>query len=99
MPHTACGTRSLMSSVVPAETAADQPCPGDLEPMPPALRWLGLDIKRFTPIGDDHAEAEFVARSKLNGRAHRLHEASRFDRVAGRWLYVGGDMKGPPQGG
>jgi len=36
---------------------------------------------------------EFVARSKRGGRAHRLHETSRFVREDGRWLYVDGDVK------
>jgi SEC-C motif domain protein len=35
---------------------------------------------------------EFVARYKVNGRAHRLHEISRFVREAGKWLYVDGDI-------
>jgi SEC-C motif-containing protein len=33
---------------------------------------------------------EFVARYKIGGRAHRLHEISRFVREEGRWLYVDG---------
>ena len=40
----------------------------------------------------ERAEVEFVARSKLGGRAHRLHETSRFERVDGRWLYLDGDV-------
>ena len=32
---------------------------------------------------------KFVARFKVNGRAHRLHEISRFRRVDGRWYYLG----------
>jgi SEC-C motif-containing protein len=54
----------------------------------PGLRWLGLDVKRHLPQGDDHAIVEFVARSKLGGRAQRLHETSRFVREDGRWFYV-----------
>ena len=54
----------------------------------PGLRWLGLDVKRHAPQGEDRAIVEFVARSKLGGRAHRLHETSRFVREGGRWLYV-----------
>jgi SEC-C motif-containing protein len=54
----------------------------------PGLRWLGLDVKRHLPQGDDHAIVEFVARSKHGGRAHRLHETSRFVREEGRWFYV-----------
>ena len=40
-----------------------------------------------------HATVEFVARYKLNGRAFRLHETSRFERVDGRWLYVDGEVR------
>ncbi|HRD97695.1 MAG TPA: YchJ family metal-binding protein [Rubrivivax sp.] len=57
----------------------------------PGLRWLGLEVRRHTPLGDDRAEVLFVARSKLGGRAHRLQECSRFVREAGRWYYVDGD--------
>ncbi len=58
----------------------------------PGLRWLGLEVKRHRVIDADHAEVEFVARSKLGGRAHRLHETSRFVRENGRWSYLGGDI-------
>jgi SEC-C motif-containing protein len=58
----------------------------------PSLRWLGREVKRHQCIDDNHAVVEFVARSKLGGRAHRLHETSRFVREGGRWFYVGGDI-------
>ena len=57
----------------------------------PGLRWLGLAVTRFVVLDEDHALVEFVARSKLAGRAHRLHEVSRFVREDGRWFYVDGD--------
>lgn len=66
--------------------------PAAIEPNPPGLRWLGLEVKRHHPQDADHATVEFVARSKLGGRAHRLHEVSRFVREAGRWYYVDGDL-------
>jgi SEC-C motif domain protein len=65
--------------------------PAALPPPEPGLRWLGLDVKRHVPIDDDYATVEFVARSKLGGRAYRLHERSRFVREGGRWFYVDGD--------
>ena len=40
----------------------------------------------------DHATVEFVARSELGGRAHRLHEVSRFERIDGRWYYLDGNL-------
>lgn len=66
--------------------------PAVLEPNEPGLRWLGLQVKRHEVQDADHARVEFVARSKLGGRAHRLHEISRFVREDGRWLYVDGDL-------
>ncbi len=59
---------------------------------PPRPQWLGLAIKAHTPLDDNHATVEFVARYKLNGRAFKLHETSRFERMAGRWLYMEGDI-------
>lgn len=58
----------------------------------PRPQWLGLAIKAHTRLDDNHATVEFVARYKLNGRAFKLHETSRFERVAGRWLYVKGEI-------
>lgn len=55
-------------------------------------KWLGLDVRRHEPQDADHAIVEFVARYKVNGRAHRLHETSRFVREDGRWLYVDGQV-------
>lgn len=67
-------------------------CPARLEPNEAGLRWLGLDVRRHVQQDADHATVEFVARSKLAGRAHRLHETSRFVRDDGRWYYVDGDI-------
>lgn len=66
--------------------------PASLDLPEPGLRWLGLEVKRHTVIDDERATVEFVARSKLGGRAHRLHETSRFERIDGRWFYVDGDV-------
>ena len=54
------------------------------------VQWLGLQVKRHEIQDDQHATVEFVARYKINGRAHRLHEVSRFVREAGRWYYLDG---------
>ena len=55
-------------------------------------RWLGLKIIVTTAGGprDSLGFVEFIARSKVGGRAHRLHERSRFERHQGRWVYVDG---------
>ncbi len=65
--------------------------PATLEP-DVGVRWLGLAVKRHTPIDATHAEVEFVARSRVQGRGQRLHERSRFVRDNGWWLYVDGDV-------
>lgn len=67
--------------------------PSVLEPPPEGLRWLGLEVRRHSVQDADHATVEFVARSKLGGRAQRMHETSRFVREQGRWYYVDGDLR------
>lgn len=61
-------------------------------PNPPAERWIGLEVRSTRSLDDGHAEVEFVARYRVGGRAYRLHETSRFARLAGRWYYVDGDI-------
>ncbi|MFN0185100.1 MAG: YchJ family protein [Aquabacterium sp.] len=78
------------------DTWAVETRPAAIEPDPPGLRWLGLQVRLHRVIDGDHAEVEFVARSKLGGRAHRLHETSRFERRSGRWVYVDGTQHTPP---
>jgi SEC-C motif-containing protein len=71
------------------------------------LTWLGLEVKsdlrlrkrkqahadaEKSDAGAESATVEFVARYKVGGRAHRLHEVSRFVREQGRWLYVDGSF-------
>jgi SEC-C motif-containing protein len=58
----------------------------------PAPRWLGLAVKRHEPRNPDRAIVEFVARYKTNGRAHKLHETSRFVCEDGLWYYVDGEV-------
>jgi len=68
--------------------------PASIEPPEPGLTWLGLQIKAAPSAEGDAGTVEFVARSKLGGRAHRLHEVSRFVREGGRWFYVDGVFSG-----
>ncbi|MDR4650957.1 MAG: hypothetical protein MRJ52_00955 [Nitrosomonas sp.] len=58
----------------------------------PQRRWLGLTVKCHEQLSPDRATVEFVARFKIGGRAHRLHEISRFVRENGQWFYIDGDM-------
>ena len=68
--------------------------PAALDADPAGLKWLGLEVRRHTKTDAAHASVEFVARSKLGGRAHRLHEVSRFVREDdGRWYYVDGEIR------
>lgn len=61
--------------------------PPELDSSEPA-RWLGLQVLRHEQQDESHALVEFVARYKVNGRAFRLHETSRFVRQNGRWCYL-----------
>ncbi len=63
--------------------------------IPPELKWQSLKIKSGTKgqPGDTDGTVEFVAISKRGGRAHRLHENSRFVCEQGQWFYVDGDLK------
>jgi SEC-C motif-containing protein len=71
------------------------------------LQWLGLEIKSALrlrqrkadlPEQIDQDTVEFVARFRVNGRAQRLHEISRFVREpempggVPRWFYVDGSF-------
>ncbi|MEJ6005563.1 YchJ family metal-binding protein [Paucibacter sp. AS339] len=65
--------------------------PVSLEPNEAGLKWLGLEVKKHVQQDAEHALVEFVARSKLGGRAYRMKELSRFERVNGAWFYLDGD--------
>jgi SEC-C motif-containing protein len=69
------------------------------------LQWLGLEVesalrlrqrKANLPDTPDSDTVEFVARYKIGGRAHRLHELSRFVREqsgeAAHWFYLDGSF-------
>ncbi len=60
-----------------------------------AVKWLGLEILMTEAGGDGDAQGtvEFVARYKVNGKAYRLHERSRFVKEGGQWFYVDGDVR------
>ena len=56
------------------------------------MKWLGLEVRQHRAIDADHAEVEFVARSRVGGRGQRLHERSRFVREGRHWFYWDGDL-------
>jgi SEC-C motif-containing protein len=56
-------------------------------------QWLELKVKSFTESADQQsATVEFVAIYKINGKAHRLQEISRFVREGDQWFYVDGQF-------
>ena len=55
-------------------------------------KWIGLEIRSHVQTGSDSATVEFVARYRVAGRAHRLHEISRFRREEGLWYYIDGQF-------
>ena len=64
--------------------------PPALDPPRGGQRWLGLEVRRSAQTGGHSAVVEFVARSKIAGRAQRLHETSRFVLEGERWFYLDG---------
>jgi SEC-C motif domain protein len=69
--------------------------PADLDLDSDPCQWIGLQIRQDAQQDETHASVEFVARYRINGRANRLHEVSRFQRIDGRWFYVDGDVDAP----
>lgn len=73
------------------DTLPEEPLTGEND-----VKWIGLDVIKHKHVKDsDDAIVEFVARFKVGGRAHRLHEVSNFVRQADavgvpRWYYVDG---------
>ncbi len=55
-------------------------------------RWLGLSVRATSGGGEQDTEGtvEFVARYKIDGKGHRMHEISRFEKREGRWFYLDG---------
>ena len=68
--------------------------PSELDLTADDTKWLGLEAKKHALQDASHATVEFVARYRVAGKGHRLHELSRFVREDGRWYYVDGDMVG-----
>ena len=66
--------------------------PATLEANPPNIKWLGLEIRKHQVLDPQTQHVEFVARHRLDGRATRLHEISRFVLENGQWFYVDGEF-------
>jgi SEC-C motif-containing protein len=56
----------------------------------PGVIWTGLDVLDTDAGGsdDDRGEVEFSAWFRSSDGDGSMHERSRFERRAGRWLYV-----------
>ncbi len=74
----------LLATWHPSTRPAKLNLTGDAEP-----QWIGLEVKRHTPEDATHARVEFVARYRVNGKAHKLLEVSEFVREKEGWNYVG----------
>ena len=55
-------------------------------------KWLGLEVRQHSNVSATQATVEFVARYKINGKLHRLHEISRFVFEEDKWLYLDGNF-------
>lgn len=56
--------------------------------------WIGLKIKA-TQQGqknDQTGKVHFIARYKINGKAHKLEEHSLFEKINGHWFYIKEDI-------
>lgn len=54
--------------------------------------WTDLTLRHQVQTSEHEATVEFLARYKVNGKAGRLHETSRFIRHGNAWYYVDGDI-------
>ena len=65
-------------------------CPAELK-LEQRRHWIGLKVTDTVAGGEQDASGEvaFIARSKIAGKAERLDERSHFERIGGRWVYVG----------
>lgn len=57
-----------------------------------ATKWLGLKVISVEKQPEQTAKVEFIARFKVNGKAERMHEISRFVLIEGRWYYLDGNV-------
>jgi SEC-C motif-containing protein len=67
----------------------------------PDLTWTGLEVLDTAGGGPEDAagEVEFAAHYETRAGRGVLHERSRFERRAGRWVYVDGEVDGEVAGG
>lgn len=102
--HLAVSAVALMRSRYSAYTLGDEDYlrrtwhgttrPAQLDLSNNQQNWQRLKIIATTAgqADDDSGEVEFVAIYKVNGRAERLHERSRFGREEQQWRYIDGNI-------
>ncbi|WP_129309990.1 YchJ family metal-binding protein [Streptomyces sp. L2] len=56
----------------------------------PRMRWTGLEVLDSTDGSAFHSTGTVTFRASYRGGS--LHERSRFERVAGAWVYVDGEF-------
>jgi SEC-C motif-containing protein len=55
------------------------------------IKWVNLKVLRHESK-ETSAIVEFIAHYKINGKAEKIHELSRFTKEGDRWFYVDGDQ-------
>ena len=83
--------RSMLHYLLGTWHMSTSPGEGELELSP--NHWTGLEVIHAEETGDA-AVVEFNAFFKVNGKAERMHEASRFVRLNGAWKYIDGNIEG-----
>ena len=53
-----------------------------------STKWLELQIKRTENIDANNSIVEFIACYKISGKAEKLHEVSRFQKIDQQWYYL-----------
>ena len=60
-----------------------------------SIKWINLKIISHKQ-DNKWGEVEFIAQYKINGKAQKLHEKSRFVKEDDRWYYLDGDLHNKP---
>lgn len=75
------------------ETWHPSTCPDLADLTERSLKWISLTINNsWLNQQANEAFVEFTARYKINGKAEKMHEISRFVFEDNKWLYVDGQL-------
>ncbi len=55
-------------------------------------KWLGLKVLHAEQLSLEKGIVEFIAKYKVNGKAHKIHEISDFVLENNQWFYVDGQF-------